>query len=89
MKFLDKREEFVHTIETVCLFICLGAIFFQIWILLSAIESSFKGNVTSLLPSMILSGLAFITCGVSVLLTNMGFLKGMSEDRSKTYQKKF
>ena len=71
MKFSDKREEFIHTIETVCLFISLGAIFFQIWILLSAIESSFKGNFTSLLPSMILSGLAFITCGVSVLLTNM------------------
>ena len=88
MKFSDKREEFVYTIETVCLFICLGAIFFQIWILLSAIESSFKGNLKLLLPSMILSGLAFITCGVSILLTNMDFLKEMTEGRSKTYQKK-
>ena len=83
MKFSDKREEFIQMIETVCLFICLGAIFFQIWILFLVIESSFKGNFKSLLPGMILSGLAFITCGVSVLLTNMNFLIKEKESDDK------
>ena len=88
MRFSNKQEDFVHTIETVALIISLGAIFLQIWVLLSGIEAYFKGKYTHLLPSVILSGLAFVACGISVLLTNMHFLKGMTEGRSKTYQKK-
>ncbi|MBP9855157.1 MAG: hypothetical protein KBD53_09865 [Candidatus Omnitrophica bacterium] len=88
MRFSNKKEEFIHTIETVALIISVGAIFLQIWVLLSGIETYLKGKYTNLLPSVILSGLAFIACGVSVLLTNIDFLKGMMEGRSKTYQKK-
>lgn len=87
MRFLNKKEDFVRTVETVALIISLGAVFLQIWILLSGIETYFKGNYANLLPSVLLSGLAFIACGVSVLLINMGFLKGMTEGRSKTYRK--
>jgi hypothetical protein len=88
VRFSNKQEDFVHTIESVALIISLGAIFLQIWVLLSGIEAYFKGHYANLLPSVILSGLAFMACGVSVLLTNINFLKGMTEGRSKTYQKK-
>ncbi len=88
MRFSNKKEDFVRTIETVALVISFGAIFLQIWILLSGIEAYFKGKYSNLLPSVILSGLAFMACGVSVLLTNIDFFKGMTEGRSKTYQKK-
>jgi len=87
MRFSNKKEDFVRTVETVALIISLGAMFLQIWILLSGIEAYFKGNYANLLPSVLLSGLAFIACGVSVLLTNMDFLKGVTEGRGKTYQK--
>jgi len=87
MRSSNKKEDFVRTMETVALIISLGAIFLQIWVLLSGIEAYFKGKYANLLPSVFLSGLAFIACGVSVLLTNMDFLKGMTEGRSKTYQK--
>ncbi len=88
MRFSNKKEDFFHTMETVALLISLGAIFLQIWVLISGIESYFKGKFNNLLPSVILSGLAFMSCGVSVFLTNIDFLKGMTEGRSKTYQKK-
>lgn len=88
MKFVNKREDITSTIETVALLISLGAIFLQIWVLISAIETFLKGNFSQLFPSVILSGLAFLACGFSVFLTNIEFLKGMSEGRSKTYQKK-
>ncbi len=88
MRFSNKKEYFAQTMETMALIISLGAIFLQIWVLLSGIEAYFKGKYANLLPSVILSGLAFMACGVSIFLTNLDFLKGMTEGRSKTYQKK-
>ena len=52
------------------------------------IESYLKGKYANLLPGVILSGLTFVACGMSMLLTNLNFLKGMTEGRTKTYQKK-
>lgn len=88
MRFENKKENFVRAIETVALFISLGAIFLQIWILISGLESYFNDRHEHLMPSVVLSGLAFMACGLGVLLTNLDFLKGMSEGRTKTYQKK-
>ena len=85
MRFSNKREEFIQTVESVCLFINFGAIFLQIWILLSAIESSFRGNDAFLFPSVVLSGLAFLASVVAALLTNMDFLRGIMEGRTKSY----
>lgn len=87
MRFRDKKEEFNRTVESICLLVSLGAIFFQIWVLISAIEASFKGNHEVLFPSMIVSGLAFLAAGACALLPNMSFLKGMTEGRTNTYQK--
>lgn len=87
MRFANKKEDFVNTVETLALIVSLGAVFLQIWVLISSIESYFKGNYANLLPSVFLSGLAFIACGIGVLLTNIDFLKGWSEGRSKSYRK--
>ena len=89
MRFSNKKEDFIHMVETVGLIISLGAIFLQIWVLISGIEAYFKAKYTNLLPSVILSGLAFMACGIGVLLTNFNFLKGMTEGRTKTYQKEY
>ena len=88
MRFSDKKEDFIRIVEGIGLIISLGAVFLQIWILISAIESFFKGQYVNLFPVVILSALAFMVCGVSVLLTNLNFLKGITEGRTKTYQKK-
>lgn len=85
MRFENKQEQFVQTIERVALIISLGAIFFQIWVLISGIEAYLNGRDVILFPSMLLSGLALLACGVSVALTNLNFLKGNRVGRSKTY----
>lgn len=86
MRFENKKEQFFQTIQWVALIISLGAIFFQIWVLISAVDAYLKGRDVILFPSMILSGLALLACGVSVALTNLNFLKGIRVGRSKTYE---
>ncbi len=89
MRFANKKEEFTQMIEAVALLVSLGAMFLQIWVLFSAIESYFQRNYVNLLPSVILSGLAFMACGGSILLTQIDFFKGVTEGRSRSYQKEF
>ena len=88
MRFQNKNEEFLSSVATFCLILSLGAVFLQIWVIISAIEAYFQGKVEHLLPAVILSGLAFAGCGISALLTGIDFLKGMAEGRTRTYQKK-
>ena len=71
MKFSNKKEDFNLMVEAVGLMISLGAVFFQVWILLSGIESYLSGKYANLLPSVILSGAAFLACGGSILLINI------------------
>ena len=88
MRFSNKREEFVGMVETVALTLSLGAVFLQIWILLTAVEAYLNGDFKNLLPSVLLSALAFMACGLSVYLTKIQFAKGITQGRSKTYQNK-
>lgn len=87
MRFVDKKAEFQGTIEAVCLFISLGAIFFQIWVLMVSLDAYFKENLHIILPLTILSCLGLLICGISVYLTHINFLKGITEGRTQTYQK--
>lgn len=87
MRFVDKKAYFQKTIETVCLFLSSGAVFLQIMVLGNAIEAYQSGNFSVLLPLMLLSGFAFVICGINVLLTKVNFLKGITEGRTKTYLK--
>ena len=88
MRFSDKKEDFSHMIEAVGLMISLGAVFLQVWVLISGIESYLNGKYINLLPSVILSGIAFLACGGSILLINIDFFKQTRAGRSKTYQNK-
>ena len=87
MKFRDVRMDTKNTVELVCLFLSLGAIFFQIWILATSWEAYFQGHTQRLLPSVILSFFGFAICGLTAWTTGMSFMKGMEEGRTKTYQK--
>lgn len=87
MRFKNKIEEFHHTLEFLCVIISLGAVFFQIWILISAVQAYFEGKFVNLLPAVILSAVAFLFCGVSALLTGVDPMKGITRGRTKTYQK--
>ncbi len=69
MRFADKRQEFIRSVESVALLISLGAVFLQIWVLISALEAYFQGKFEHLGPSVILSALALAACGLSVFLT--------------------
>jgi len=71
MRFSNKKEDFSHMVETVGLITSLGAVFLQVWVLLSGIESYLSGKYENLLPSVILSGVAFLASGGSVLLINI------------------
>lgn len=88
MKFENKREKFVEMTERVGLIVSLGAILLQIWVLISGIEAYLGGRDAFLFPGMLLSALALLACGVSVMLTHLDFLKGIRTGRSKTYTTK-
>lgn len=88
MRFSNKKEAFINMVEGVALAISLGAVFLQIWVLISALEMYFERKYEHLLPSVILSGVALMACGLSVYLTKIKFLKGMTDGRSSTYQNK-
>jgi hypothetical protein len=88
MKFKNKIEEFHQMLELLCLIISLGAVFFQIWILISGVQAYFEGKFENIVPAVILSGIAFLVCGVSALLTGVDPMKGIAQGRTKTYQKR-
>ncbi len=85
MRFENKREQFTQMVERLGMVISLGAIFLQIWVLTNGVEAYLRGRDAILFPSMLLSGLALLACGVSVALTNLNFLKGLRVGRSTTY----
>ena len=87
MKFRDVRTETKRSIEIVCLLLSLGAIFFQIWILTTSMESFFQGHNERLLGGTVLSLIAFGVCGLTAWTTGMEQMKGSQEGRSKTYHK--
>lgn len=87
MKFVNRKENFRRMIEVLALLISFGAIFLQIWILLSSIESYLSGKYENLLPSVVLSALGLLACGLAVGLTKVDFLKGLGTGRTRSYQK--
>lgn len=69
MKFRSRVPETVAMIENVCLVLSLGAIFVQIWLLISAMEMLLKGNSGHLGAAVLLSGIALGCCGLTALTT--------------------
>ena len=69
MKFRDRHDENAQMVENVCLILSLGAIFTQIWILFSAMESYLEGKTSHLIGAIILSGIALLCCGFMAFTT--------------------
>ena len=72
-------------VETVCLILSGGAVFLQIWILFSIIESWFRGETHGYWAAVILSGVALLTCALTAWTTTLDFTKGIREGRTVTY----
>lgn len=87
MQFRDVRAETKKSIELVCLFLSLAAIFFQIWILSSSWEAFFQSQTQRLLPGAIFSFIAFAICMLTAWTTGMNLMKGTDEGRTRTYHK--
>lgn len=85
MRFKDKKQEVADMVENVCLILSSGAVFLQIWILSSTIETWFEGTTHGLIASVILSGIALLTCLLTAWTTTLDFTKGISEGRTWTY----
>lgn len=60
-------------VENLCLILSLGAIFIQIWTLISAMESYLEGNFSHLGPTLALSGIAFACCILTAWTTTFDF----------------
>ncbi len=71
MKFRNRHAENAQMIENVCLILSLGAIFVQIWILFSAMESYLEGETSHLIGALALSGMALLCCGLTAFTTTL------------------
>lgn len=71
MKFKDRHSENAQMIENVCLILSLGAIFVQIWVLFSAMESYLEGETSHLAGALVLSGIALLCCGLTAFTTTL------------------
>lgn len=69
MKFKNRHAENAQMIENVCLILSLGAIFVQIWVLFSAMESYLAGKTSYLVGALVLSGIALLCCGLTAMTT--------------------
>lgn len=87
MKFKDKKQEVTAMVESVCLILSCGAVFLQIWILSSTIEAWFEGTTHGLVASVVLSGVALLTCLLTAWTTTLDFTKGITEGRTVSYNK--
>jgi len=75
VKFKNRRSETPHIIFNVCLSLALGAIFLQIWILISSLESLLQGKYDTLWASALLSGAAVLCCALTAWTTTINFFK--------------
>lgn len=71
MRFKDRTAEKVQMVETLCLILSLGAIFIQIWILASSMESYLRGGPAHLGAAVIMSGIGLACCALAAFTTIM------------------
>lgn len=71
MKFKNRHAENAQMVENVCLILSLGAIFTQIWVLVSAMESYLEGKTSHLLGALALSGIALLCCALTAATTTL------------------
>lgn len=75
MRFKDQKSETAQMISNVCLILSLGAIFLQIWVLLSSVETFLEGNFEHLGAALLLSGIALLCCALTAFTTTFGIFQ--------------
>ncbi len=83
MKFRNRNDETVQMVENICLILSLGAIFVQIWALMSGVESYLEGKHKYLIASLILSALCLACSALTAFTTTLQLsnLKNSRESR--------
>lgn len=69
MKFKNRNDETAAMVENACLILSLGAIFVQIWALMSGVESYLGGKHHLLIGSLVLSALCLGCCALTAVTT--------------------
>ena len=82
MRFKNRNDETVSMVENLGVILSLSAIFVQIWILMSGVESYLKGDYSRLAPSLFMSAVAWSCCLLTALTTSlMPFLSKLKGDK--------
>ena len=76
MRFNDRKSEIKTTVGNVCLILSLGAIFLQVWALITATEFLLQHKYDKLWPTLVLSGLALACCALTAWTTTLDLFKG-------------
>ena len=71
MKYKNRNNETTAMVESVCLILSLGAIFVQIWALMSGVESYLGGKQLLLIGSLVLSALCLGCCALTAMTTTL------------------
>lgn len=87
MRFKDRESEQLELRETLGLFLSLGAIFVQIWVLTSAMHSFLSGETKHLFAALVLSAASLGCCALTALTTMPGFLRMLSGNKSSNSSK--
>jgi FtsH-binding integral membrane protein len=82
MRFKNHNDETVQMVENLCLILSLGAIFIQIWTLMSAMESYLEGNYDHLGPTLVLSGIALACCALTAWTTTFDFSRSKQDKKT-------
>lgn len=85
MRFKNKEQEVRGMMEAMGLILSGGAVFFQIWILSSAISAWFEGSTHGLAASVVFSGSALLICLLAAWTTTLDFSRGLTEGRTESY----
>lgn len=81
MRFKDREAEQLELRETLGLFLSLGAIFVQIWVLTSAMHAFLSGETDHLFAALVLSAASLACCTLTALTTMPGFLRMLSRNK--------
>lgn len=88
MLFKDREAEQMELREVLGLFLSLGAIFLQIWVLTSAMHSLLSQEPKHLMAALFLSAGAFCCCALTALTTMPSFLRFLTRNKTHQFPKK-
>lgn len=83
MRFKDRNAEMMQSVENLCLILSLGAIFIQIWVLISAVDSYLAAKWHFLGAAMVLSGICLACCVLTAWTTTLNVTGNAGKNKSR------